>query len=105
MQQEHCRMIQPKVLKGFRDSLPSQEIIKKQVISTLERNFSLHGFIPIDTPVLEYTEVLLGKGGGETDKQIFHFADNGGRDVALRFDLTVPFARFMAGHLNELALP
>ncbi|MEA5033070.1 MAG: histidine--tRNA ligase [Sphaerochaeta sp.] len=98
-------MIQPKVLKGFRDSVPSQEIIKKQVISTLERDFSLHGFVPIDTPVLEYTEVLLGKGGGETDKQIFHFADNGGRDVALRFDLTVPFARFMAGHLNELALP
>ncbi|HCS36808.1 MAG TPA: histidine--tRNA ligase [Sphaerochaeta sp.] len=105
MQQELFRMIQPKVLKGFRDSVPSQEIIKKQVISTLERDFSLHGFVPIDTPVLEYTEVLLGKGGGETDKQIFHFADNGGRDVALRFDLTVPFARFMAGHLNELALP
>ena len=98
-------MIQPKVLKGFRDSLPSQEIIKKQVISTLERNFSLHGFVPIDTPVLEYTEVLLGKGGGETDKQIFHFADNGGRDVALRFDLTVPFARFLATNLSAIALP
>lgn len=98
-------MIQPKVLKGFRDSIPSQEIIRKQVISTLEHDFSLHGFVPIDTPVLEYTEVLLGKGGGETDKQIFHFADNGGRDVALRFDLTVPFARFMAGHLNELPIP
>lgn len=98
-------MIQPRVLKGFRDSLPSQEIIRKQVIATLEHDFSLHGFVPIDTPVLEYTEVLLGKGGGETDKQIFHFADNGGRDVALRFDLTVPFARFMAGHLHEVALP
>lgn len=98
-------MIQPKVLKGFRDSTPAQEIIRKQVIATLERDFSLHGFVPIDTPVLEYTEVLLGKGGGETDKQIFHFADNGGRDVALRFDLTVPFARFMASHLAELALP
>jgi len=98
-------MIQPKVLKGFRDSVPSQEIQRKQVIATLEHDFSLHGFVPIDTPVLEYTEVLLGKGGGETDKQIFHFADNGGRDVALRFDLTVPFARFMAGHLNEIALP
>lgn len=98
-------MIQPKVLKGFRDSMPAQEIIRKQVIATLERDFSLHGFVPIDTPVLEYTEVLLGKGGGETDKQIFHFADNGGRDVALRFDLTVPFARFMATHLNDLPLP
>ena len=98
-------MIQPKVLKGFRDSLPSQEIIKKQVISTLEKVFTLHGFVPIDTPILEYTEVLLGKGGGETDKQIFHFEDNGGRDVAMRFDLTVPFARFMATHLHKLPLP
>ena len=98
-------MIQSKVLKGFRDSLPSQEIVKKQIISLLENTFSTYGFVPIDTPVLEYTEVLLGKGGGETDKQIFHFADNGGRDVALRFDLTVPFARFMAQHYNELALP
>jgi len=98
-------MIQPRVLKGFRDSTPSQEIIRKQVITTLEHDFSLHGFVPIDTPVLEYTEVLLGKGGGETDKQIFHFADNGGRDVALRFDLTVPFARFMATHVNELQTP
>lgn len=98
-------MIQSKVLKGFRDSLPSQEIVKKQIISLLEATFSSFGFVPIDTPVLEYTEVLLGKGGGETDKQIFHFADNGGRDVALRFDLTVPFARFMAQHYSTLALP
>ena len=98
-------MIQSKVLKGFRDSLPSQEIVKKKIISLLEVTFSSYGFVPIDTPVLEYTEVLLGKGGGETDKQIFHFADNGGRDVALRFDLTVPFARFMAQHYNELTLP
>lgn len=98
-------MIQPKILKGFRDSVPSQEIIRKQVMARLEHVFTLHGFVPIDTPVLEYTEVLLGKGGGETDKQIFHFADNGGRDVALRFDLTVPFARFMAAHLQEVSIP
>ncbi len=98
-------MIQSKILKGFRDSLPAQEIVKKKIIGTLEQQFSLYGFSPIDTPVLEYTEVLLGKGGGETDKQIFHFADNGGRDVALRFDLTVPFARFMAQHYNELTVP
>jgi histidyl-tRNA synthetase len=64
MQQELFRMIQPRVLKGFRDSLPSQEIVKKQVIATLEEVFSSFGFVPIDTPVLEYTEVLLGKGGG-----------------------------------------
>lgn len=98
-------IIQPRLLKGFRDSLPAGEIPKKAIIAKLEALFSSYGFVPIDTPALEYTEVLLGKGGGETDKQIFHFADNGGRDVAMRFDLTVPFARFMALHLSELTLP
>jgi histidyl-tRNA synthetase len=61
--------------------------------------------VPIDTPALEYAEILLGKGGGETDKQVYRFTDNGGREVALRFDLTVPFARFMAEHVEELYLP
>lgn len=98
-------IIEPKVLKGFRDFLPAMEIPKKAIISKLETHFSSYGFVPIDTPVLEYTEVLLGKGGGETDKQIFHFTDNGEREVALRFDLTVPFARFLAQHQSELALP
>ena len=98
-------MIDPVVLKGFRDSLPGQEIPKKRLISKLEEIFSLYGFSPIDTPALEYTSVLLGKGGGETDKQIFHFQDNGGREVALRFDLTVPFARFVASHAGEISRP
>jgi histidyl-tRNA synthetase len=98
-------IIEPKVLKGFRDTLPAMEIQKKAIINKLESHFSSYGFVPIDTPVLEYTEVLLGKGGGETDKQIFHFKDNGDREVALRFDLTVPFARFLAMHQNELAFP
>lgn len=98
-------IIEPKILKGFRDSMPETEIGKKAIIAKLERNFSTYGFVPIDTPVLEYTDVLLGKGGGETDKQIFRFKDNGERDVAMRFDLTVPFARFMAAHLAELPLP
>ncbi|MDT4761413.1 histidine--tRNA ligase [Sphaerochaeta sp. PS] len=104
-ERERRTIIEPKVLKGFRDFLPSMEIPKKAIINKLEAHFSLYGFVPIDTPVLEYTEVLLGKGGGETDKQIFHFLDNGERDVALRFDLTVPFARFLAQHQNELSLP
>lgn len=102
---EKKTIIEPKVLKGFRDSLPAQEIKKKEIIHALERNFSSYGFVPIDTPVLEYTEVLLGKGGGETDKQIFRFLDNGGREVAMRFDLTVPFARFLALHKNEIVFP
>jgi histidyl-tRNA synthetase len=69
------------------------------------RVYRSYGFSPIDTPALEYTEVLLGKGGEESDKQLFRFTDNGGRDVAMRFDLTVPFARFAAQHLNEIGMP
>lgn len=98
-------MIDPVILKGFRDSLPEEEIPKRKIMRALEDNFMSYGFVPIDTPVLEYTSVLLGKGGGETDKQVFHFEDNGGREVAMRFDLTVPFARFMASHTSELPLP
>ncbi len=98
-------MIEPVILKGFRDSLPKEEIPKRKIMTVLEKVFQSYGFVPIDTPVLEYTSVLLGKGGGETDKQVFHFLDNGGREVAMRFDLTVPFARFMAAHTSEVALP
>ena len=98
-------LIEPKVLKGFRDFLPEKEIQRKKTIRLLEKTFESFGFNPINTPVLEYRDVLLGKGGGETDKQLYSFKDNGKRDVAMRFDLTVPFARFMAAHLNELSLP
>lgn len=75
------------------------------MVNTLERVFSSFGFVPIDTPALEYAEILLGKGSQETDKQLFRFTDQGGRDVALRFDLTVPLARFVAMHINELGTP
>jgi len=98
-------IIEPKILKGFRDFLPATEIERKRVIRLLEDTFEGYGFVPIDTPALEYTEVLLGKGSGETDKQMYRFFDNGKRDVALRFDLTIPFARFMAKNLNNLYLP
>ena len=100
-----AELIEPRVLKGFRDFLPDTELERKRVQGILEDTFERFGFVPIDTPVLEYTEVLLGKGGGETDKQLYRFQDNGGRDVAMRFDLTVPFARFMAAHVQELYLP
>jgi len=98
-------MIEPKILKGFRDSLPSQEMPRQNLISQIQEVFRSFGFVPIDTPALEYTEVLLGKGGGETDKQMFRFNDNGGRDVALRFDLTVPLARFVAANAESLSFP
>lgn len=98
-------LIDPRVLKGFRDFLPEQERERQGIEATLAKTFESYGFVPIDTPALEYTEILLGKGGGETDKQVYRFSDHGGRDVALRFDLTVPFARFMAAHVQELYLP
>ena len=98
-------LIEPRVLKGFRDLLPENELIRKEIIQKLENVFHKFGFVPIDTPVLEYAEVLLGKGGGETDKQVYRFLDKGKRDVALRFDLTVPFARYMAAHGRDLPIP
>ncbi|GHV21144.1 histidine--tRNA ligase [Spirochaetia bacterium] len=97
--------IQPRVLKGFRDFLPQDEILKRTLVENVENVFRKFGFLPIDTPALEYTEILLGKGGGETEKQVYRFTDNGGRDVSLRFDLTVPFARFAAEHRGELTFP
>jgi len=98
-------IIDPKTLRGFRDSLPQAEVGRLAVQEKLTRVFRRFGFVPIDTPALEYAEILLGKGGGETDKQVYRFRDHGQRDVALRFDLTVPFARFMAAHVHELYLP
>ena len=97
--------IQPKILKGFRDFLPHDEILRSDLIEKLTKTFRSYGFVPIDTPVLEYTEILLRKSNGETEKQMFRFEDNGGRDVAMRFDLTVPFARFTAQHKEELYFP
>jgi histidyl-tRNA synthetase len=98
-------LIEPRIPKGFRDFLPEKEAQRLSIVHTFEGVFHLFGFVPIDTPVLEFAEVLLGKGGGETDKEVYRFTDHGGRDVAMRFDLTVPFARFVAAHLAELPLP
>ncbi|HWN83074.1 MAG TPA: histidine--tRNA ligase [Candidatus Udaeobacter sp.] len=97
--------IEPRTLKGFRDTTPEQMIAKEAMLDTIRRVFRSFGFVPIDTPALEYTEILLGKGGGETDKQLYRFTDHGGRDVALRFDLTVPFARFAAQYGRQLGTP
>jgi len=98
-------LIEPKILKGFRDFLPQAEMVRRNLTESIEASFRSFGFVPIDTPALEYAEILLGKGGGETEKQIYRFTDNGGRDVALRFDLTVPFARFTALHQQEIIFP
>lgn len=98
-------LITPRTLKGFRDYLPETMLIRERLMETARRVFRSYGFSPIDTPALEYAEILTGKGGDESDRQIFRFADNGGRDVALRFDLTVPLARFTAQHLADVGTP
>jgi len=98
-------MIQPRTLRGFRDYLPEAMIPREQLIETARRVYRSYGFAPIDTPALEYLEILTGKGSDETDKQMYRFEDAGGREVGMRFDLTVPLARFAAQHINELGTP
>ncbi|MCS7047296.1 MAG: histidine--tRNA ligase [Gemmataceae bacterium] len=98
-------MIQPRTLKGFRDYLPDLMIPREWMLEQARKVYRSYGFAPIDTPALEYADILLGKGGAETDKQLYRFTDHGGRDVALRFDLTVPFARFAAEHIATLGVP
>jgi len=98
-------LITPKTLKGFRDYLPQTMLVRERFMETARRVFRSYGFSPIDTPALEYAEILTGKGGEESDKQLFRFTDSGGRDVAMRFDLTVPLARFTAQHLSEVGTP
>ncbi len=97
--------IEPRTLKGFRDYPPALAIPRERLLERARAVYRSYGFVPIDTPALEYADVLMGKGGEETDKQLFRFLDNGGRDVADRFDLTVPFARFAAMHVHELGTP
>jgi len=98
-------LIQPRTLKGFRDYLPAMMIPREGMMQTAREVFRSYGFSPIDTPVLEYLEILTGKGSDETDRQIYRFQDNGGRDVGMRFDLTVPLARFAAQHAAKLGMP
>lgn len=98
-------IITPRTLKGFRDYPPHIMIPRERIMETARRVYRSYGYAPIDTPALEYLEILSGKGGEESDKQLYQFQDHGGRQVALRFDLTVPLARFIAQHFNELGTP
>lgn len=98
-------LIEPRTLKGFRDYLPETMMPRERLMETARKVYRSYGFAPIDTPALEYEEILTGKGGEESDKQLYRFEDHGGRKVALRFDLTVPLARFVAQYHNDLGLP
>ena len=97
-------LINPRTLSGFRDFLPEMMIPREQLMETSRRVYRSYGFVPIDTPTLEYSEILCGKGSEETDRQMYRF-NHGKHDVAMRFDLTVPLARFVAQHHNELGMP
>ncbi len=99
------KKIEPRRLKGFRDFMPDMMELRSHLQSVIRRHAKLAGFREIGTPVLEYAETLLGQGSDETDKQVYRFEDHGGRKVAMRFDLTVPFARFVAEHQGILVFP
>ena len=96
--------VTPRTLSGFMELLPAEQMKMERMKDTLRRCYAAYGFTPLDTPVIESAEVLLAKGGGETEKQIYRF-QKGDSDLALRFDLTVPLAKYVAAHYAELSFP
>lgn len=98
-------LVTPRTLSGFKDRLPKEAIAKSNLIKKITEVFDSFGFVPIETPHLEYAEILLKQGSDEIQKELYAFRDHGGRDVALRFDLTLPLARFVSQHRHSLPLP
>lgn len=96
--------IKPRTLSGFMELLPQRQEQMERIMQTLRETYALYGFYPLDTPVLEASEVLLAKGGGETEKQIYRF-QKGDSDLAMRFDLTVPLAKYVALNYGQLNFP
>lgn len=94
--------VTPRVLRGFRDYLPQKMIPRQRMLNAIESTFQRFGFVPLMTPALEYLEILTGKYGDEGENLLYRFQDQGGRDVALRYDLTVPLARVVAQHNTAL---
>ena len=96
--------IKPRTLSGFMELLPPAQVQFEEMLSRLRETYSRYGFTPLDTPAIESSDILLAKGGGETEKQIYRFT-KGDSDLSLRFDLTVPLAKYVALHYNDLAFP
>jgi len=96
--------IKPRTLSGFMELLPEKQAHMEKIMQILRESYSLYGFTPLDTPVIEAAEVLLAKGGGDTEKQIYRFS-KGDNDLALRFDLTVPLAKYVAINYGQLSFP
>lgn len=97
-------IIEPSILSGFMELLPKEQMKFSKMMSIITKSYESYGFIPLDTPVIEKSEILLAKSGGDTEKQIYRFT-KGDSDMALRFDMTVPLARFVAQHYGELTFP
>ncbi|MDW7676710.1 MAG: ATP phosphoribosyltransferase regulatory subunit, partial [Bacillota bacterium] len=97
-------IVKPSTLPGFMELLPQEQILFNRMMDTIRRVYERYGYVPLDTPIIEKSEVLLAKGGGETEKQVYRFM-KGDSDLSMRFDLTVPLARFVAQHMNELIFP
>ena len=97
-------IIKPRTLSGFMELLPAKQIRFEKMVEILRTTYASYGFAPLDTPVIEDAQILLAKGGGDTEKQIYRF-QKGDSDLALRFDLTVPLAKYVALHCNDLAFP
>lgn len=97
-------IIAPSILPGFMELLPADQMLFNKMLDTIRFTYEKYGFIPLDTPTIEKSEILLAKSGGETEKQIYRF-NKGENDLSLRFDLTVPLARYVAQHFNELTFP
>jgi histidyl-tRNA synthetase len=97
-------IVKPSILPGFMELLPPDQLLFNRMLDTIRMNYEKFGFLPIDTPIIEKSEILLAKGGGETEKQIYRF-NKGDNDLSLRFDLTVPLARYVALHSSDLTFP
>ena len=96
--------VKPRTLSGFMELLPPKQAQMEKMLSVLRETYARYGFTPLDTPAIEASEVLLAKGGGETEKQIYRF-NKGDHDLALRFDLTVPLAKYVALNYGQLTFP
>ena len=101
---EKTNKIKPRSLAGFIELLPADQVLFNKIYDKIRASYEKFGFTPLDTPILEYSDVLLAKAGGETEKQIYRF-EKGDTDISMRFDLTVPLAKYVAMHYGEIAFP
>ncbi|MBO5476671.1 MAG: histidine--tRNA ligase [Clostridia bacterium] len=101
---EEIKRVEPRTLSGFMELLPQDQIKFNEMLNIIKSTYELYGFLPQETPIIESSEVLLAKAGGETEKQIYSFK-KGDKDLSLRFDLTVPLAKYVAAYYNELTFP